>query len=104
MCNVLQGKGGEPVFLFVDGHASRWSLAALNHLLSHNVFCICLPSHTSIWAQPNDAGPNASFKWVVGTVATEEGLAINVHKSDADFNQCVPARPAHFALPTAALS
>lgn len=86
-CSVRQGKGGEPVFLIVDGHASRWSLTALHHLLTHNVYAICLPSHTSIWAQPNDAGPNASFKWVLGNVVHEMGLAIKVHVDDSEFNR-----------------
>ena len=43
-----QGQGGEPVILFVDGHASRWSLSANFYLLQHNVFAFCLPSHTSM--------------------------------------------------------
>ena len=33
-----------------------------------NVFAICLPSHTSIWSQPNDAGAIASFKACIGGV------------------------------------
>ena len=57
-----QGKGGEPVFLFVDGHASRWTYEGLEHLYENNVIAICLPSHTSIWAQPNDAAQNRAFK------------------------------------------
>lgn len=47
--------------LILDGHASRWSLAALLKLRENNVFVFCVPSHSTIWAQPNDAGPNASF-------------------------------------------
>ena len=46
-----------------------------------------MPSHTSIWAQPNDAGPNASFKWVLGNVVHEMGLAIKVHVDDSEFNR-----------------
>ena len=84
---TLQGKDGEPVFLFVDGHSSRWPLRALRHLQDHNVFCIVLPSHTTIWSQPNDAGANASFKWVVGDVVNELGLSTEVHKSDAALNR-----------------
>ena len=57
---TLQGKDGEPVFLFVDGHSSRWPLRALRHLQDHNVFCIVLPSHTTIWSQPNDAAANVA--------------------------------------------
>lgn len=61
-----QGKGGEPVILVFDGHASRWSLDGLKLLLENNIYCLCLPGHTSIWAQPNDGGPNASFKSTLG--------------------------------------
>lgn len=46
-----QGRGGLPVFLFLDGHASRWSFEALRLLMANNVWCFCLPSHTSIWSQ-----------------------------------------------------
>ena len=56
-----QGKGGSPVILVFDGHASRWNYAGLKYLLDNNVFCLCLPGHTSIWSQPQDGGPNASF-------------------------------------------
>ena len=52
-----QGKGGEPVLLIVDGHASRWSLSAILYLLEHNVFAFCLPSHTSMCAVPLSAAP-----------------------------------------------
>eukprot|EP00966_Prymnesium_polylepis_P292913 6765389-Prymnesium_polylepis.1 len=57
-----QGKGGEPVILVFDGHASRWNYKVLKYLLENNVYCLYLPGHTSIWAQPNDGGPNASLK------------------------------------------
>ena len=61
-----QGKGGEPVILIFDGHASRWSYEGLKLLLDNNVYCLCLPGHTSVWAQPNDGGPNASYKSCLG--------------------------------------
>ena len=48
------GKGGEMVYLFLDGHSSRWDLMALRYFEENNVCVICLPSHTSIWSQPND--------------------------------------------------
>jgi len=57
-----QGKGGLPVFLFFDGHASRWSYLGLNYLEMNNVIAICVPSHSTIWSQPNDAGLNSAFK------------------------------------------
>jgi hypothetical protein len=56
------GKGGEAVFLYVDGHTSRWTYAGLEFLAANNVIVICVPSHTTIWSQPNDAGQNAAFK------------------------------------------
>ena len=52
-----QGKGGEPVILIVDGHASRWSLSAILYLLEHNVFAFCLPSHTSMCAVSFSVAP-----------------------------------------------
>ena len=48
------GKGGKMVYLFLDGHSSRWDLMALRYFEENNVCVICLPSHTSIWSQPND--------------------------------------------------
>ena len=60
------GKGGKSVILIFDGHASRWNYDGLKYLLENNVFCLCLPGHTSIWAQPNDCGPNSSLKSRLG--------------------------------------
>ena len=51
-----QGKNGEPVILFMDGHVSRWNIAALCYLMLNSVYPFFLPSHTSIWSQPNDNG------------------------------------------------
>jgi hypothetical protein len=48
----------EPVILFLDGHSSRWDVSALNFFFENDVFPFLLPSHTSIWSQPNDCGPN----------------------------------------------
>ncbi len=47
--------------LFLDGHASRWSVPALRYLLKNRVFPFILASHTSIWSQPNDGGVNKRF-------------------------------------------
>ena len=65
------GKGGKAVILIFDGHASRWNFAGLQYLLENNVFCLCLPGHTSIWAQPNDCGPNASLKSRLGDAVAQ---------------------------------
>ena len=61
-----QGKGGKPVFLVLDGHTSRWSYEGLMYLKQNNVYVICLPSHSSIFSQPNDAGVNSSAKATQG--------------------------------------
>lgn len=63
-------EGGTPVILFLDGHASRWSRSALTFFMAHNIHVICVPSHTTIWSQPNDAGANASFKAFLGVCCT----------------------------------
>ena len=68
---VGQGKGGEPVILVFDGHASRWSFEGIKYLLDNNVYCLCIPGHTSIWAQPNDGGVNASWKSWLGDAIAE---------------------------------
>ena len=46
------------VILFIDGHTSRWSYEGLQYLRENKVPTFCLPSHTTVWAQPNDAGAN----------------------------------------------
>jgi len=49
------------VILFLDGHASRWSVPAICYLMKNQVFPFFLASHTSIWSQPNDGGVNKRF-------------------------------------------
>ena len=51
-------KNHEPAILFLDGHASRWSANGLHLLVQNKVFPFFIPSHTSIWAQPNDCKCN----------------------------------------------
>ena len=53
-----QGKDKEPAFLCLDGHSSRSNLQACINLMMNNTWTFFLPSHTSIWSQPNDAGTN----------------------------------------------
>ena len=89
-----QGKGGEPVVLVFDGHASRWNYSGLQYLMKNNVFCLCLPGHTSVWAQPNDGGPNASFKSTLAdkisawrhTHRALPGIQALIKMTRADFN------------------
>ena len=64
-------EGGQPVLLFLDGHASRWADLGFFTLMQNNIYPICVPSHTTIWSQPNDAGGNASFKLCIGRVLDE---------------------------------
>ena len=54
-----------PVILVLDGHGSRWSVPALSYLMRHEVYPFFIASHTSIWAQPNDAGVNKRFHWAI---------------------------------------
>jgi hypothetical protein len=51
----------DPKILFLDGHASRWSKAALLYLIENRVCPFFTASHTSIWAQPNDCGTNCRW-------------------------------------------
>ena len=62
------GKEGEMCYLFLDGHSSRWDLKALKYFEDNNVCVICLPSHTSIWSQPNDGKQPAVFLCVLNAV------------------------------------
>jgi hypothetical protein len=67
--NLPKQKEGEaPVarILFLDGHSSRWSVAALRYLMKNHVFPFFLSSHTSIWSQPNDCGTNKSLHYFFG--------------------------------------
>ena len=59
------GKEGEMCYLFLDGHSSRWDLQALKYFEDNNVCVICLPSHTSIWSQPNDGKQPTVFLCVL---------------------------------------
>ena len=52
------GPNGMPVFLFLDEHGSWWHTLSLSLLIRNNIHPIFIPSHTSIWAQPNDCGVN----------------------------------------------
>ena len=64
-----QGKGKDPVSLLLDGQALRSNLTAMRYLKANNVFAFFLPSHTSIWSQPNDNGVNKRFHACVEEIA-----------------------------------
>ena len=68
-----QGSAGEPVLLFGDGHASRFSLVTLMLMLELNIFFVCLFSHTSIWQQPNDNNVNRVTDCEVGRATSKIG-------------------------------
>jgi hypothetical protein len=67
IASLSEGHG--PVILLLDGHGSRWSVPALQLLLANNVYPFFIASHTSIWAQPNDAGINKRFHWALEQLA-----------------------------------
>jgi len=62
-----------PVILFLDGHGSRWNKHALHYLVT-----FFLASHTSIWAQPNDAGVNKHFHWAIEQACEKVRRTLNV--------------------------
>ena len=90
------GKDGKPVILVFDGHTSRWTYEGLQLLLDNNVFCLCIPGHTSIWAQPNDCGPNSSLKSIIGSKLSDyrlyhhqvPGVERAMKFTQNDFNGC----------------
>ena len=62
-------KDHAPVILLLDGHGSRWSVPALRKLMDNKIYPFFIASHTSIWAQPNDAGVNKRFHWAMEQAA-----------------------------------
>ena len=72
-----QGENGEPVILFLDGHSSRWDVSSLLYLLQNKVFPFFLPSHTSVWTQPNDNGTNLRWVKSLETAVSSLGMRWN---------------------------
>jgi len=68
----------QPVILFLDGHGSRWNVDALLYLMANHVFPFILPSHTSIWSQPNDAGVNKRFHSAVEQICEQTRRTLEV--------------------------
>ena len=66
---ALLPKDHEPIILLLDGHGSRWSVPALRKLMANKVYPLFIASHTSIWAQPNNAGVNKRFHWAMEQAA-----------------------------------
>ena len=75
------------MILFLDGHASRWSAAAYEYFKANKIFVMCVPSHTTIWSQPNDAGANASIQGCMGRVLRESDEAVEAAQGGFKFNQ-----------------
>lgn len=69
--SLPKAQRGKPVLLILDGHASRWSIAAIRYLLAHNVYVFYLPGHSSVWSQPNDMGANQRFHSCLERVASQ---------------------------------
>jgi len=89
---VGQGKEGEPVFLFLDGHVSRWDIESADYLLANNIFCVLIPSHSSSWSQLNDCWPNKTLRRIFGTVCNTIRNARRTQLStfdDATFNDAI---------------
>ena len=72
-----QGKNQLPAFLLLDGHNSRWDIAALAIMINNNTFTFYLASHTSIWSQPNDAGPNKKMHGEIETANSEVNKVVD---------------------------
>lgn len=72
----------EGIILLLDGHSSRWDIPALLHFYKHNVFPFFLPSHTSIWSQANDNGPNKRLHTLIeaATKTRRKGRCIDAKK------------------------
>ena len=83
-------KHGRNMVLLLDGHTSRWSWYCLQLLIKHGFFPFCIGSHTSAWDQPNDNGPNATFKAILGRCIHEWRMLHPFCVFDRSaFNQCV---------------
>ena len=57
---------------------SRWSAPALQFLVDNKIEMFVLPSHSSIWSQPNDLGPNSRFKKFLGQAFDNHALAMSI--------------------------
>jgi len=77
----------EGIILLLDGHSSRWDLPALLHLLRNNVYPFFYPSHTSIWSQANDCGPNMRLHNCISEAAkAKRGSLRNKKYKPSDWN------------------
>ena len=84
------GVNTKPHLLILDGHTSQWNREAFEVLMKNNVFPFFLPSHTSVWTQPNDCGSNKRLHVSVEKVVKQ--MRRNCQKYDvALFNLVIRA-------------
>lgn len=81
---------GHNMILLLDGHSSRWTYHGLLFLIKAGFFPFCIASHTSAWDQPNDNGPNAMFKALMGKIIHEWRVAHPFSVFDRTvYNKCL---------------
>jgi hypothetical protein len=65
LINLLSKDHG-PIILLLDGHGSRlWSVPLLYKLMDNKIYPFFIALYTSFWAQPDNAGVNKRFHWVM---------------------------------------
>lgn len=85
--NLSEGHG--PCILFLDGHGSRWNVEALQYLIDNKVYPFFLASHTSIWAQPNDAGVNKRLHWAIECIVSNLRRTLTTTPNVKYFNEAL---------------
>ena len=61
-CSFAKSVENKPRVLFLDGHASHFSIEAIEFCLNNNVELLCLPPHTTHRLQPLDTHVNGPIK------------------------------------------
>jgi hypothetical protein len=75
-----------PIIFFLDGHGSRWTVNGLRKLIERGIFPFFIPSHTSIWAQPNDCKVNRRLHEFMEMSAREFRRASQRSPNCTDYN------------------
>jgi len=95
--SIVPANKREPIILLLDGHASHWNMQALCLLMINQIFPFFLPSHTSIWSQPNDASINIGFHAAVEkaakNVAGRQLLVAECQQCNTRMKYCVMHLP-----------
>jgi len=93
------GPGHRPVFLYLDGHGSRWSVEGLETLMVNNIWVVILPSKTSVWSQPNDMGVNYKLHTYMSKAARSLRYQLGGSISEVEFyNKVVKSGWENFIL------